>query len=88
MKIIEKRWENEGGDILVRQTDNCGIVEIMHLYSENKSGCVIGYWEVRDVDGEPMAEFSAVHDRFANTKYSFDIMEAVRWGEKLASLLV
>ena len=89
---MQKTFPNDSGDILVRQSPTkmgCGIVEMMHLYDkENKSGCVIGYWELRKSDDEHVAEFRSVHDRFAKTEYVFDIMEAVRYGQKLAELII
>lgn len=88
---LEKTFENEGGNILVRycpetQLGRCGIVEMLHLYDENKSGCAIGAWVVRDVDGIPFPEFQVIHDRLTSTKYSFDILEALRYGQRLAEL--
>lgn len=86
---LEKTFENRGGNILVRfcpeaQVGKCGIVEMLHLYDKNKSGCVIGAWVVREIDGEPFPVFQVVHNRLTNTEYSFDIMEALRYGQKLA----
>lgn len=90
---MQKTFENDGGNILVRSTEKdkmgaCGKVEMLHLYSNNKAGCVIGAWKVRDVDEQPFPEFYVVHDRLTSTKYSFDIMEALRYGQKLAELCV
>ncbi len=86
---MKKTFENEDGNILVRYSHNtgrCGIVEMLHLYDKNESGCVIGAWKVRKIDGEDFPEFYAIHDRFTSTKYSFDIMEAVKYGQKLAEV--
>lgn len=90
MKQIEKRIKNESGDILIRPTDNCGIVEIVQLYSENKSGCVIGYWEKRKCDDRFIAEFQSCQDRIMTTTYdNADILlQALIFGQKLADLLV
>ena len=91
--MIEKRYKNKGGDILVRfcpetQIGRCGIVEMLHLYDKNESGCVIGAWVVRDVDGQPFPEFRIIHDRLTITKYSIDILEAIKFGQKLAEVCV
>ena len=56
----------------------------MYLYDNNESGCVICAWEVRDVDGSPFPEMKVIHDRLTSTKYSFDILEALKFGQKLA----
>lgn len=89
---MEKTFENIGGNILVRAAGegrgSCGIVEMLHLWNENESGCVIGAWKVRDVDSTPFPEFYVVHDRLTSTTYSFDILEAIRFGQKMAELLV
>lgn len=89
---MKKVFEDENGNLRVQSSNapgRCGIVELMHLWDKNKSGCVIGYWEVRDVDGFPTAEFRSVHDRFADSKCSNEnLMSAVRFGQKLADLLI
>ncbi len=90
---MEKTFKNESGNILVRyspktQVGRCGIVEMLHLFDNNKTGCVIGAWVVRDVDGEPFPEFQVVHDRLTEIEYSFDIMDAIRYGQKLAEICV
>ena len=87
---MKKTFENEGGNILVRTTGGkvgaCGIVEMLHLYDKNESGCVIGAWKVRNIDSTPFPEFYVVHDRLTETEYSFDILEAIRYGQKLAEI--
>lgn len=90
MTNFKKTIKNSSGNITIKATDNCGIVEIMHLYDKNISGCVIGYWQVRDVDGEPMAEFQSVHDRIMTTEYDSPsiLLEALKYGQKLADLIV
>lgn len=87
---FEKRWKNSSGDIVVRETDNCGIVEIMHLYSENKSGCVIGYWEMRKCDDILIAEFKSCQSRFIETEYDKPeiVLEILKFGQKLANLII
>ena len=86
---LEKTFENEGGNILIRfcpknQVGSCGIVEMLHLYDKNKSGCVICAWEVRKIDGEDFPELKVIHNRLTKTQYSFDILEALKFGQKLA----
>jgi hypothetical protein len=89
---LQRTFVNDGGNILVRDArgkpGRCGIVEMLHLYDKNKSGCVVAAWEVRDIDGTPFPELRVIHDRLTATKYSFDIMEALRYGQELAELLV
>lgn len=89
---MEKTFINEGGNILVRDARGKvgagGVVEMLHLYDNNRAGCLIGAWKIRPVDGENRAEFCSVYNRFPTTKYSFDIMEAVKWGQKLADMIV
>jgi hypothetical protein len=89
---MKKTIQNESGNILIRQSvqHGCGIVEMMHLFDNNESGCVIGYWEKVTVDGEYSAEFRSVHDRIMDTKYdSADILlNSLIFGQKLANLII
>ena len=93
-KRISKTFENSSGNILVRdssgQSGACGIVEILHLYDNNKSGCVIGAFVERDCDGYQIAEFQEVHDRLTTTPIDSDelIMQAIRYGRKLAEVIL
>ena len=86
---MEKTFENGSGNILVRycpkdEIGSCGIVEMLHLFNNNESGCVIGAWKTRMVGGKLFPEFYVIHDRLTSIEYSFDIMEAIRYGQKLA----
>lgn len=90
---LQRTFENEGGNILVRfspksQIGRCGVVEMLHLYDKNESGCVICSWEIRKVDGEYLPELKVVHDRLTSTKYSFDVLEALKYGQKLAEDII
>ena len=87
---MEKRFKNTSGDILVRKSSErgCGTVEMLHLFQENKVGYVIGSWNVRKVDGEDFPEFTVVGKRFMEVSYSFDPLEALKFGQKLAELLI
>ena len=87
---LEKRFKNSAGDILVRETDTCGIVEILYLHNKNESGYVIGYWDIKKEDGKYSAEFYGVGDRLATTKYDDAeiLLEALRIGQKFADLIV
>lgn len=87
---MEKRIKNSSGDLLIRETDNCGIVEMLHLFNENKFGCVIGCWNVRKCDGEDIAEFSSIHNRIMNTDYDDNnkLLEALKYGQRLADLIL
>ncbi len=92
-RYMKKRFKNESGDIEVRKSAaqfGCGIVEMMHYWDKNKSGCVIGYWDKLMTDGSPRAEFRSVDNRIATTKYdSGDILLcALQIGQKMADLLV
>lgn len=93
-KNIEKRFKNESGDLLVRSSGEriggCGVVEIIYLNNQNKSGYVIGYWELRNVDGSQMAEFRSVHDRIMTAEYDDArvLLEVLKFGQKLADLII
>ncbi len=87
---MEKRIKNKSGDILIRQTNDCGIVEIMHLCNNNISGCVIGYWKKRKCDGINIAEFISVNGRIMEIEYDNAniLLEALKFGQKMADLLI
>ena len=73
-------------DILVQKSAKCGGCGLVELISE---GCVIGYWESRKVDGDPFPEFRVVHDRLVSMSFDRDdFFEALKWGQKLAEVLV
>ena len=90
MKELKKRWKNSSGDIEVRQTDNCGIVEIMHYWDKNKSGCVIACWRETEIDGKSTTQLESIYDRLMTTKYdnSDILLEALIFGQKLAEILI
>lgn len=88
---MEKRIKNQSGDLLIRKSLFCGIVEIVHLWDKpNNSGCLLGYWEKRICDGDEVAEFRSVNSRIVNTEYdSADILlQALMWGQQLADLII
>ena len=89
---LEKRFPNESGDILVKQSNNSdpGIVEILHLWNNNDSGGTIGYWETRECDGETIAEFLVHHNSFLEVEYDEDDlpMQVLKFGQKLADLII
>ena len=93
-KISKKRFKNESGDLLVRSSreriGGCGVVEIIYLNNQNKSGYVIGYWESRNVNGSQMAEFRSVHDRIMTAEYDDArvLLEVLKFGQKLADLII
>lgn len=73
------------GSILVQKSGKhgCGIVEMI------THGCVIGYWEVREVDEAPFPEFRVVHDRLSSMEFDRDsFFDALTWGQKLAEVLI
>lgn len=87
-KILNKTFKNKGGDILVR-SGGCGIVEILHLWNNNKSGCTIGYWEERESDGEPIAEFRSCSSRIMETEYDgVELIDILKFGQKFADFLI
>ena len=61
---------------------------MIHMWDENKAGCVIACWRRSHEKNDDYVQFESIGDRFAKTKYSFDIIEAVRYGQKLAELLI
>jgi len=91
---MKKTFRNSSGNILVRSSSgelgSCGIVELLHLWDDNKSGCVIGAFVKRKADGVDIAEFHEVHDRLTSIEIDSDeiIMEAIRYGRKLAEVIL
>lgn len=84
---LEKTFENKGGNILVRHATHngrCGIVEMLYLYDNNVSGCAICAWKVRKIEGNDFPEMYVIYDRLTTTEFYFDIMEALKFGQKLA----
>jgi len=90
---MKKIFKNKSGDILVRycskdQIGRCGIVEMLHLHDKKrKAGCVIGYWEV-NIDEDPTAEFKVIDSRLTEVKYDFDIIKAIKYGQKIADKMI
>lgn len=86
----EQAFHNSSGDILVKlsagQAGACGIVEALHLWSENKSGCVIFAWKRRMADGSPIAEVYSIHGRMVDTVYDSPdvLLDALKFGQQLA----
>ncbi len=80
---IEKTWKDPSGDITVRASDNCGIVEIVKWNNNNRSCYVIGYWDEK-------AELKSVQDRLPNGTYSSteSLLDILRFGQKLADLIL
>lgn len=89
MSKFEKIFSNESGDIKVVMCEGTNrkhaLVEMLHLWHENNSGGVICFW-VEDSEGVP--EIQVVADRLTSTKYSFDILEALRYGQLLAEVIL
>ena len=90
---MKKDLINGSGNIRVRHAEGvgrCGIVEMMHLDDKNESGCVIGYWKIRKIDGHPFPEFQSVHDRIMKTEYDDPqiLLDALSFGQRLAELLI
>lgn len=72
------------GDITVKDSNgNCGIVEFIY------NGCVICYFEARDIYGEPSSELHEVHNRLTSMDFDRETFwRALEWGRKLADVLV
>lgn len=79
---VEKIFQNDSGDVIVKTIDknnyDIGVVQMV------SNGCLICKWEVRKVDGEYFPEIKVVHDRLTKQEFSFNILEALRFGQKLA----
>jgi len=93
MEKLEKRIKNSSGDLLIRKSGKeggCGIVELLHLWSKNESGCVIGCWQEKKSDESYIAEFSSIDDRIITTEYdnSDMLLDALKFGQKLADLII
>lgn len=92
--VVKKTFINSSGNIEVRSSigdvDACGIVEILHLWNKNKSGCVIAAYTIGSSDGHDTAVLVEIHGRLSSTKFDSDeiIMNAIRYGRKLADLLI
>ena len=86
---LEKRFRNSSGDILVRETDSCGIVEMMYM-DGGDTGYVIGYWEVVRSDGDYEGRFQVAGDRLMKIDYDDAeiLLDALRIGQEFADLIV
>lgn len=76
---MKKVFENSSGNVVVRTTNSCGIVEILH------NGCVLAYWKTVD-DG---VELKFVGDRLINADLDdwSTTREMLIYGQKLAELV-
>ena len=74
------------GNILVQQSSHwggCGLVEMI------VNGCVICYFESRDVDEVPTPELREVHDRLLSVSFEKDkFWQALVWGRKLSEVVI
>lgn len=73
------------GEIIVQKSGKwgCGIVELI------TQGCVVCFWEVRNVDGEPFPEIRVVHDRMTSMGFNpDDFWDAANWGQRYAEKIV
>ena len=73
------------GKILVQESGEfgCGVVEMI------THGCVICYWEFRNVDGNPFPELREVHDRLTSVEIDREeFWKALEWGRKLSEVLL
>jgi len=73
------------GEILVQESGEygCGVVEMIFR------GCVVCFWEVRNVDGNPFPELREVHDRLTSLEIDREeFWKALEWGRKLSEVLL
>lgn len=80
---MKKIFKNSSGNIEVRESseNKYGNVElIQNLGIDIK---VLGYWI-----GGPIPHFISVDKNFIETKYDFDIFKALKFGQKLAEILI
>jgi hypothetical protein len=82
---MKKIFKNSSGNIVVqeRPKDWCGLVEMR--INNGKPDNMIGYWD-KNEEGYP--EFTSIEDKFITTKYDFDIFKALKFGQKLAEILI
>jgi len=93
---MEKKFWHEAGQLWVRgltekPNGKDNVVELIALEGDAQAGCVICFWKKRRIDGDGpyIAEIQVVHDRLTSEKFSDEvIMQALRWGQKLADLIV
>ena len=96
--ILMREIPNTAGTILVRlmnieaveKKDGLCVVEMLNLYDKNESGCVVGFWRLRQQDGYNwITEFSEVDDRLTQTKFDDGVLEqALYWGRKISNVVM
>ena len=95
---LEKTLENKSGNILIKvaeiegaiKEDGMNIVEAIHLWDKNKSGCVIGFWEIRRQDNvQWIAEFREVQNILTETKFDEGVLaKTFYWGRRIADTII
>jgi hypothetical protein len=82
---MKKIFKNSSGNIIVQEaTNSIGVVEMRRILID-KTTEIIGGWILDDVE---FPEFTSIKDRFITTKYDFDIFKALKFGQKLAEILI
>jgi len=81
---MKKIFKNSSGNIVIQKSFTFGIVEMRRNLKEEGLE-IIGYW---DIDDNNFPEFKSIKDRFITTEYDFDIFKALRFGQKLAEILI
>lgn len=87
---MKKIFKNSSGNIIIESANDngIGIVEMSQIDAETPglvAGSIIGFWELDDTN---FPEFKSIKDRFITTKYDFDIFKALKFGQKLAEILI
>jgi hypothetical protein len=76
---MKKIFKNSSGNIVVQKSDVNGIVEMRRILKDDWE--LLGYWN-------DIPEFISHENRFITTKYDFDIFKALKFGQKLAEILI
>jgi hypothetical protein len=81
---MKKIFKNSSGNIVIQKSFTFGIVEMRRNLKEEGLE-IIGYW---DIDDNNFPEFKSIKDRFITTEYDFDIFKALKFGQKIAEILI
>ena len=81
---MKKIFKNSSGNIIVQSysEEKEDIVRLIQL-RKKEGEITLGYWENR---ASPC--FVSLGDNFIKTKYDFDIFKALKFGQKLAEILI
>jgi len=80
---MKKIFKNSSGNIII-QSYSAEVPDIVRLIQlKNGLENTLGYWE-----NKKSPHFISLGDNFIKTKYDFDIFKALRFGQKLAEILI